>query len=142
MSLLQAAESGKGETSTAPNLLQKRQKTATAVEENDGGKSSRQLRQRVAFQLIDEANDEDNENGGFCAEPPSTSNVDEDYDDGCRVESTSQKKRAPRKSKKPEAENGKPVRKRKRANEVADHSTKEPPKKFSHSTRRNRGRGK
>ncbi|XP_062176701.1 uncharacterized protein LOC133881710 isoform X4 [Alnus glutinosa] len=136
----EAAESGKGETSTAPNLLQKCQKTATAVEENDGGKSSRQLRKRVACQLIDEANDEDNENGGFCAEPPSTSNVDEDYDDGYRVESTSQKKRAPRKSKKPEAENGKPVRKRKRANEVADDSTKEPPKKFSHSTRRNRGR--
>lgn len=95
----------------------------------------------MAFQLIDEAADEDNENGEP-GEPPSTSNVDEDYDDGERVESTSQKKRAPRKSKKPEAENGKPVQKRKRANEAADQSAKEPPKKFSHSTRRNRGRGK
>ncbi|XP_059433730.1 uncharacterized protein LOC132166893 isoform X2 [Corylus avellana] len=136
----EAAESGIGETSTASNLLQKRKKTATAVEENDGGKSSRQLRKRVAFQLIDEVDDEDNENGGFCAEAPSTSNVDEDYDDGNRAESTSQKKRAPRKSKKPEAENGKSVGKRKRANEAADQSTKKPAKKkFSHSTRRNRG---
>jgi transcription factor TFIIIB component B'' len=87
--------------------------------------------------------DEDNENGGFCTEPPSTSNVDEDYDDENRVESTSQKKRAPRKSKKLEAENGKSVQKRQRANEAADQSTKKPPKKkFSHSTRRNRGHGK
>ncbi|XP_059453368.1 uncharacterized protein LOC132183915 isoform X2 [Corylus avellana] len=135
----EAAESGIGETSTASNLFQKCKKTATAVEENDGGKSSRQLRKRVAFQLIDEVDDEDNENGGFCAESPSTSNVDENYDDGNRVESKSQKKRAPRKSKKPEAENGKSVRKRKRANEAADQSTKKSPKKFSHSTRRNRG---
>ena len=73
--------------------------------------------------------DEDNDNGGFCTKPPNTSNVDEDYDDRNRVKSTSQKKRALRKSKKPEAENEKSIRKRQRANEAVDQSTKKPPKK-------------
>jgi transcription factor TFIIIB component B'' len=125
-------------------IFLRNEKTATASEENEGGKSSRKLRKRVAFQLIDEPDDEANDNGSLSAEPPSNSSVDEDedYDDEFRVESKSQKKRAPRKSKKPEAENGKPVRKRKKANEAADQSTKEPPKKFSHSTRRNRRCGK
>ncbi|XP_075674341.1 uncharacterized protein LOC142643554 isoform X1 [Castanea sativa] len=134
------AKIGKGEASTASNLPQKQKQSATAGEENDGGKSSRKLRKRVAFQLIDEQ--DDGANDDFSAEPPSNSSIDEDEDednnDEYKVESKSQKKRAPRKSKKPEAENGKPVRKRKKANEAADQSTEKPPKKFSHSTRRNR----
>ncbi|KAM4089137.1 hypothetical protein ACB094_07G126500 [Castanea mollissima] len=134
------AKIGKGEASTASNLPQKQKQSATAGEENDGGKSSRKLRKRVAFQLIDEQ--DDGANDDVSAEPPSNSSIDEDEDednnDEYKVESKSQKKRAPRKSKKPEAENGKPLRKRKKANEAADQSTVKPPKKFSHSTRRNR----
>ena len=80
------------------------------------------------------------------AESPSNSSIDEDEDEDndeeYRADIKLQKKRAPRKSKKPEAENGKPVRKRKKANEAADQLTKEPRKKFSHSTRRNRRCGK
>ena len=142
--LSQNAKNRKGKASTASNLPQKRKKSAKASEENEGCKSSRQLRKRVAFQLIDEPEDEANDDSSFSAEPPSNSSVDEDedYDDEFRVESKSQKKRAPRKPKKPEGENGKPVRKRKKANEAADQSAKEPPKKFSHSTRQNRRCGK
>uniref|UniRef100_A0A2N9J4E0 Uncharacterized protein n=1 Tax=Fagus sylvatica TaxID=28930 RepID=A0A2N9J4E0_FAGSY len=136
------AKIGKGEASTASNLPRKQKQTATAGEENKGGKSSRKLRKRVAFQLIDEPDDGANDNGSLSAEPPSNSSIDEDEDEDndeeYRVDIKSQKKRAPRKSKKAEAENGKPVRKRKKANEAADQSTKEPRKKFSHSTRRNR----
>lgn len=98
------------------------------------------LRKRVAApQLVDEPDDETLDS--FTAEPPS-SNVDEDVGiDGHRVESKAQKKRAPRKSKKSVPENEEPVQKRKKSNEASDQSTKEPPKKFSHSTRRNRRRG-
>ncbi|XP_042944681.1 transcription factor TFIIIB component B''-like [Carya illinoinensis] len=150
----------RGEASTSSDLLQKCTRSATVDEENNDGKSSgnlnndgkslRKLRKKVSFQLIDEPDGEVNENGGFSGEPPTDSNIgevedrdDEDEyrvesDEEFRVESMSQKKRAPRKSKKSGVENGKPVQKRKKANEAADQSTKEPPKKFSHSTRRNR----
>ncbi|XP_042984654.1 transcription factor TFIIIB component B''-like isoform X8 [Carya illinoinensis] len=152
----------RGEASTSSDLLQKCKRSATADEENNDGKSSgnlnndgkslRKLRKKVSFQLIDEPDGEVNENGGFSGEPPTDSNIgevedrddDDEYrvesDEEFRVESMSQKKRAPRKSKKSGVENGKPVQKRKKANEAADQSTKEPPKKFSHSTRRNRRR--
>ncbi|KAB1212652.1 Transcription factor TFIIIB component B'' [Morella rubra] len=113
--------------------------------EDESGKSSRQLRKRVAFQIIDELLIEANEHGGFSAEPPfSNSNMDEgedeEEDEEYRAQSTSQNKKGPRKSKKPEAEQGKPVRKRKKANEAADQSTQKPPKKFDHSTRQSRRR--
>ncbi|XP_041015922.1 transcription factor TFIIIB component B'' isoform X3 [Juglans microcarpa x Juglans regia] len=150
----------RGEASTSSDLLQKGKRSATADEENNDdkslrnlnndGKSLRKLRKKVSFQLIDEPDGEANENGSFSSEPPTDSNIgevedgddDDEYrvesDDEFRVESMSQKKRAPRKSKKSGVENGKPVQKRKRANEAADQLSKEPPKKFSHSTRRNR----
>ncbi|XP_044472687.1 uncharacterized protein LOC123201306 [Mangifera indica] len=87
-------------------------------------------------QPVDEPDDETHDS--FTAEPLSI-NVDEDVGiDEQRVESKAQKKRAPRKSKKPVTENEKPVRKCKKSNEASDQSTKEPAKKFYHSTRRNR----
>ncbi|KAL5858255.1 hypothetical protein ACOSQ3_005713 [Xanthoceras sorbifolium] len=99
------------------------------------------LKKPVAVpELVDEPDDEAHENGSFDAEPPfSTVGEDESSIDGRKVDK-SKKKKAPRKSKKPETENEKPVRKRKKANEATDKSTKEGPKKFSHSTRRKRRR--
>ncbi|KAJ0010440.1 hypothetical protein Pint_34749 [Pistacia integerrima] len=125
--------------STTSNLSQRSNESSLVSEEHKGDKSSMKLRKRVAApQLVDEPDDETHDS--FTAEPLS-SNVDEDVvNNGYRVESKAQKKRAPRKSKKPVPENEKPVRKRKKSNEESDHSTKEPPKKFSHSTRRNRRR--
>ncbi|KAJ0077619.1 hypothetical protein Patl1_36484 [Pistacia atlantica] len=125
--------------STTSNLSQRSNESSLVSEEHKGDKSSMKLRKRVAApQLVDEPDDETHDS--FTAEPLS-SNVDEDVgNNGSRVESKAQKKRAPRKSKKPVPENEKPVRKRKKSNEESDQSTKEPPKKFSHSTRRNRRR--
>ncbi|XP_038707911.1 transcription factor TFIIIB component B'' homolog isoform X2 [Tripterygium wilfordii] len=62
--------------------------------------------------------------------------VDTDDNDDDRVESESRKKRTRSKSKKPVADKEKPIRKRQRANGAQVQSTKDPPKKFSHSTRR------
>uniref|UniRef100_F6I0M5 Myb-like domain-containing protein n=1 Tax=Vitis vinifera TaxID=29760 RepID=F6I0M5_VITVI len=138
------SESSKGrkrKTSTGSVLSQKGQKSSTAVDKNETGKSSRRLRKRIlTHELVDESEDEARDNGAKPAEPPINSVADEDRnrDDECKVKNLSRKKRAPRKSMKSVAENEKPVRKRKNANETGDKSTKEPPKKFSHSTRRKR----
>lgn len=138
------SESSKGrkrKTSTGSVLSQKGQKSSTAGDKNETGKSSRRLRKRIPTrELVDESEDEARDNGAKPAEPPINSVADEDRnrDDECKVENLSRKKRAPRKSMKSVAENEKPVRKRKNANETGDKSTKEPPKKFSHSTRRKR----
>lgn len=127
-------------------LSQKGQKASTeAGDKKEAGKSSRRLKKRVVtHELVDEFEDEDCDNGSQSAEPPTNSVADEDRnsDDEFKVENSSQKKRAPRKSKKSVSENEKPVRMRKKANETGDKSTKEPPKKFSHSTRRKRRCGK
>ncbi|KAL6346706.1 hypothetical protein AAG906_002822 [Vitis piasezkii] len=125
------SESSKGrkkKTSTGSVLSQKGQKSSTAGDKNETGKSSRRLRKRiVTHELVDESEDEARDNGAKPAEPPINSVADEDRnrDDENKVENLSRKKRAPRKSMKSVAENEKP-------------STKEPPKKFSHSTRRKR----
>ncbi|PQM35716.1 transcription factor TFIIIB component B homolog isoform X1 [Prunus yedoensis var. nudiflora] len=121
--------------STASNRSQK-SKSFAASEEAEGGTSSRKLRKRLPRQEVEELVDEANEDS-FTAEPSSGSNVNEDEnnDNEYREHKTSQRKRAPRKSKEPES--GKePVQKRKRAKEAPDKSTKDPPKRFSHSTRR------
>ncbi|RVW48235.1 hypothetical protein CK203_069617 [Vitis vinifera] len=138
------SESSKGrkrKTSTGSVLSQKGQKSSTAGDKNETGKSSRRLRKRIlTHELVGESEDEARDNGAKPAEPPINSVADEDRnrDDECKVKNLSRKKRAPRKSMKSVAENEKPVRKRKNANETGDKSTKEPPKKFSHSTRRKR----
>ncbi|KAM7493909.1 hypothetical protein LguiB_028518 [Lonicera macranthoides] len=87
--------------------------------------------------LVDESEDEEVPNDG---ELPADclGGLNEDNNDvENRAENESPNKRARRKSKKPVAEKEKPVRKRKKANEASDQS-KKAPKKFSHSTRRNR----
>lgn len=133
----------KRKASTVSNLYQRSNESSWAGEEIEGGKSSRQLRKKIAVpELLDEPDDEVHKNGSFTAEPPS-STVDEDEGavDGSKVQNASRNKRAPRKSKKPVTENEKPVRKRKKTNEASDKSNEDPPKKFSHSTRRKRRTG-
>lgn len=137
----QSSKGRKRKTSTGSVLSQKGQKSSTAGDKNETGKSSRRLRKRIlTHELVGESEDEARDNGAKPAEPPINSVADEDRnrDDECKVKNLSRKKRAPRKSMKSVAENEKPVRKRKNANETGDKSTKEPPKKFSHSTRRKR----
>ena len=137
----QSSRSKKRNTS----LPQKVQNSSTAGDETETGKSSRRLRKRVVtHELVDEFEDEACDNGSQPAEPPINSVADEDRnsDDENKVENSSRKKRAPRKSKKSVTENEKPVRKRKNASETGEKSAKEPPKKFSHSTRRKRRCGK
>ncbi|KAK2665381.1 hypothetical protein Ddye_003955 [Dipteronia dyeriana] len=91
-------------------------------------------------ELVDEPDDEAHDYGSYSTEPPVSSvGEDESNIDGLKVDSKT-KKKAPRKSKKPVTENEKPVRKRKKAKEASDQSTREAPKKFPHSTRRKRRR--
>ena len=109
----------------------------------EGGKSSRQLRKRHLRQLVDEPVDETNDINGSIFDPPSTSNRDEEEDSDQEYRAdTSKKKKAVRKASERLPGNEKPVRKRKSAKEASDVSTKEPPKKFSHSTRRRKRIGK
>lgn len=125
--------------STVLSLSQRLIESSQAGKETEVGKLLRQLRKGVVVpELVDEPDNEARNDGSFSAEPPSNA-VDEDEGDvgGNSAEKTSEKKRPPRKSKETVSENGKTVRKRKKANEASD-TDKNPPKKFSHSTRRKR----
>ncbi|PON77383.1 TFIIIB transcription factor [Trema orientale] len=126
-----------GETSSEPHCLRRSKRSSTAIQEIEGGKSSRVLRKRLR-QLVDGPVDGVHDiNGSFC-DPPSTSNRDEeeDSDEEYRVDNTSRKKKATRKVNELAPGNEKPVRKRKSAKEASDELTNKPPRKFSHSTRR------
>lgn len=95
--------------------------SSVAHKETSSVKSSRQQRKQVAHDDT---------------EPSSSSLNDDESDvDGDVEKSTSQKKRAQVHGK------DKSVRKRSKANEASEKSTKEPRKKFSHSTRRRRRLG-
>ncbi|KAJ4834420.1 hypothetical protein Tsubulata_036050 [Turnera subulata] len=140
----------KRKVSFATDPSRKPIQSSEAGEMNDGGKSSRQLRKRApAPRLVDEPEDEDHDNGGT-ESPSSRVANDEDYDyepvvdeggdDDEHRGQSAPKKRASKKSKKPVADKERTVRKRKKANDAAEQTTQERPKKFSHSTRRNRRR--
>ncbi|XP_060973524.1 transcription factor TFIIIB component B'' isoform X1 [Cannabis sativa] len=61
---------------------------------------------------------------------------EEDNDEEYRVDNKSKKKKAVRKLEEPASGKEKPVRKRKRSKQASEEKIREPPKKFSHSTRR------
>ncbi|PSS35650.1 Transcription factor TFIIIB component B'' like [Actinidia chinensis var. chinensis] len=113
------------------------QKASTSGQENEAGRSKRQLRERTnTCSLVDEVH----EGGNFTNRCSAGSLIDE-YDNDCdeyQVPSESRNRKEPRKSNKSAPQKEKPVRKRKKSNEVPDHASKEPVKKFSHSTRRKR----
>ncbi|GFY81739.1 hypothetical protein Acr_01g0015470 [Actinidia rufa] len=113
------------------------QKASTSGQENEAGRSKRQLRERInTCSLVDEVHD-----GGNFTNRCSAGSLIDEYDNDCdeyQVPSESRNRKEPRKSNKSAPQKEKPVRKRKKSNEVPDHAGKEPVKKFSHSTRRKR----
>ncbi|KAF7836523.1 Transcription factor TFIIIB component B'' [Senna tora] len=112
------------------------EKSSAVGEKDKVGKASRQLRKRATCKPVNPVENEDVEEDDL--DPTYNSNVDEleEHDDECGLDNASNKKRAPNTKKKSAARNGKPPQKRKRAKKDLDRPTKEPPKKFSHSTRR------
>ncbi|GFY92987.1 hypothetical protein Acr_08g0013830 [Actinidia rufa] len=100
-------------------------------------RSKQQLRERInTCNLVDEAQDEGNFTTGC-----SPSSLIAEYDNDCdeyQAPNKSRSRKEPRTSNKFARQKEKPVRKRKKSNEVPDHAGKEPLKKFSHSTRRKR----
>ncbi|XP_077244286.1 uncharacterized protein LOC143884543 [Tasmannia lanceolata] len=121
-------ETGKAQPQTVKEISQ-------GVEEIEARRSSRQLRKRAAIH----APADEIENGAD--EASNNSMMDGDYgiNEDYRGEDPPEQKRAPRKPKRPAAENEKPVRRRKKVSEEPDPVIKQsPPKKFRHSCRRNR----
>lgn len=112
---------------------EKRRKNAST-----GTKASEKQKKKVTF--AEEPEYETRDDHSIADESVSGSvavNDGEDDDrDADQVGSPSTRKRAPRKPKKPVAENEISAPKRKRSNKEVDKPTKEPPKKFPHATRR------
>ncbi|KAA8544721.1 hypothetical protein F0562_019575 [Nyssa sinensis] len=130
------AKSRKRKTRTISDRSVEHQTASTSGQENEVNRSSRRLRKQInACKLVDGSEDVANDDD-YLPEQHEDDNNDDEY----QVENESRKKMAQVKSKKPAAEKEKPIRKRKQSNEVPDQSTKEPPKKFTHSTRRTRRR--
>ncbi|GLT42817.1 hypothetical protein SLA2020_167990 [Shorea laevis] len=116
-----SSKKGRKNASTASNLSKKSKKNATAAnnEHEDETYNDGSINDEVPTCSV--ANDGEDDDG------------DEDY-----MESPSTRKRATRKSKKPVIKNEKSAQKRKKLTKESDQPAKEPPKKFSHSTRRKR----
>ena len=116
------------------------QKASTSGQENEAGRSKRQLRERInTCNFVDEAHD-----GGNFTNGCSPGSLIAEYDNDCdeyQVANEFLNIKEPRKSNKFACQKEKPVRKRKKSNEVPDNAGKEPLKKFSHSTRRKRRQG-
>lgn len=119
----------------------KHQQISTPGQEEEAGRTLRRSKRLHVHQLVDESEDEVLEYGQSAAECRSGSVVNEDNhtDEEYQLENEPQQTRVGGKSKKTVPQNEKPVRKRKKADEVSDRSSKKPSKKFSHSTRK-RGR--
>lgn len=106
-------------------------------------KIPRKLRKKVSHQL-DEPEAGVDESMNIPNEPSSNCDIDGDgYNKNETSKSgTSRGRKASTKSSKPSNDNEKPTRKRKEANKaLPDLEAEKRPKKFSHSTRRNRTQG-
>ncbi|XP_017980242.1 PREDICTED: uncharacterized protein LOC18594786 [Theobroma cacao] len=142
--------------SLVSNLSQKPKQSSIGEEENENDKATKQLRKQVTSpQIVVDHEDGTCNDDGPAAGLPGSSAIDEDkdddgnYDDEYNVESSFPTRRTSRRSKKPVAENEKPLRKLKiadekqaqkheKTNEASVQPAKERPKKFSHSTRKKR----
>lgn len=110
-------------------------------EEIEHSKTSRKLRKKVSHQL-DEPEDGVDENRNSSNEPSSNCDVHGDSYNKNEIPKGVRGKKTSTKSSKPSSDNEKPTRKRKDANKaVPDLQAEKRPKKFSHSTRRNRRQG-
>ncbi|KAG4386244.1 hypothetical protein AAZX31_11G010700 [Glycine max] len=125
----------KKDGSTSCSLRKNRR--CIAGEEDKGAKTSRQLRKQAARKPVNSSLNEDVEDNNDL-DPSYNSNGDElqENDDEYEVDYPSRKRRVSNSSqKKPVAKSGKTSQKPKKANDDLE-KTEEPPKKFSHSTRR------
>lgn len=125
------------------NISQQQEMFSQVGEEIEHRKTPRKMRKQVSHQL-DEPEDGVDENRNFPNEPSSNCDIDGDgYNKNETSKGgTSRGKKATKKSSKPSSDNEKPTRKRKEANKaVPDSQAEKRPKKFSHSTRRNRRQG-
>ncbi|KAG6601983.1 hypothetical protein SDJN03_07216, partial [Cucurbita argyrosperma subsp. sororia] len=119
-----SGKTGEGKPSMESNISQPQEMFSQVGEEIEQSKTSRKSRKKVSHQP-DEPEDGVDENRNF---PNETSKA-----------GTSRGKKALKKSSKPSSDSEKPARKRKQANKsVPDMQAEKRPKKFSHSTRRNR----
>ncbi|KAL2497974.1 transcription factor TFIIIB component B''-like [Abeliophyllum distichum] len=117
------------------------QNASTSGQENEAGRSLRPRKNiRNVFQLVDEFDDEVHGDGEFPAECPSSLVIGEDNiaDKEIQVENESQTKKVKKNSMKPIGDKEKPAGKRKKAKEASDQAAKSKPKKFSHSTLKQR----
>ncbi|KAA0066161.1 transcription factor TFIIIB component B''-like isoform X3 [Cucumis melo var. makuwa] len=124
--------------STESNISQQQKICPPVGEEMEHSKTSRRLGKKVSHHL-DEPEDGVDDNRNFPNEPSSNSDM---HGDGYNKNETlkgGRGKKTSTKSSKPSSENEKRTRKRKEVNKaVPDLQAEKRPKKFSHSTRRNR----
>ncbi|XP_052189713.1 uncharacterized protein LOC127799588 isoform X2 [Diospyros lotus] len=139
-----ADKSEKGQEGKGPMISDEspeRQNDLISGQGNESGRATRKPRKHInACELVDE-DEEADDDCNFAYKCNNGSHVDGDCnnDGECEVANETRKNgRALRKTKKSVSQKQKPVKKRKKVNKVADLETKEPPKKFSHSTRRRR----
>lgn len=127
---------GRRNVSMTPGPSLEHQNASTSAPEDQVRRSSERLRKRInTFELLDESEDEDCDDG-YELENEDNHNIDAEY----VVENESLNERPRSRSKKPAAEKEKPVRNRKMANGETVEPTKVLKKKFCHTTRRNRRR--
>ncbi|XP_038875904.1 uncharacterized protein LOC120068262 isoform X2 [Benincasa hispida] len=134
----EGGKNGEEEPSTESNISQQQKMFPPVGEEIEHSKTSRKLRKKVSHQL-DEPEDGVDENRNFPNEPSSNSDMHGDGYNKNEAPKGGRGKKTSTKSSKPSTDNEKPTRKRKEANKaVPDLQAEKRPKKFSHSTRRNR----
>ncbi|KAK7308884.1 hypothetical protein RJT34_05197 [Clitoria ternatea] len=124
--------------SSTSSSLRKRRRSSVTHEEDKGGMAPRQLTKQVAHKPANSLLNEDVDNDDN-PDPPYNPNGDdlEENDVNYEIDHSSKKKRVSASSKKkPVAKNGKTSQKRKKANDALETPSEEPPKKFSHSSRR------
>ncbi|KAG7016602.1 hypothetical protein SDJN02_21712, partial [Cucurbita argyrosperma subsp. argyrosperma] len=131
----EGGKNGEEDPLSQSNMSQQQEVFPPVGEEIDHSKTSRKLRQQVSHQPDDPEDGVDD----FPSERFSNCDI---HGDGHKKNGTSKGRRGTKtktKSLKPSSDNEKPARKRKEANKaVPDLQAEKRPKKFSHSTRRNR----
>ncbi|XP_025653976.1 uncharacterized protein [Arachis hypogaea] len=135
--LMQDANGRKKEDAVWSSL--RKRKKSGANEEDKGVKTSRQRRKQATHKPVSNSANEDDDDDDEL-DPPYNPYRDEleENDEEFEVDDSSKKKASLNSTKKSVAKNGKTSQKHKKANEDLENGKKEPPKRFSHSSRRKR----
>ncbi|KAL1355608.1 hypothetical protein AAHE18_05G125700 [Arachis hypogaea] len=135
--LMQDANGRKKEDAVWSSL--RKRKKSGANEEDKGVKTSRQRRKQATHKPVSNSVNEDDDDDDDL-DPPYNPYRDEpeENDEEFEVDDSSKKKASLNSTKKSVAKNGKTSQKHKKANEDLENGKKEPPKKFSHSSRQKR----